>query len=135
MTSGDTAALLLRKEYPPRAPRALAGGAEGRDRPGDRPVIPLLASGRRKTSGQLASNSETANLSGRVKWGHHPLAQEFINDLFDYYAWKLADIQMLAMLSCVFGESSTEDSVAYAENRTSRSRRHFPSMKAPAFSP
>jgi len=72
------------------------------------------------------------NLSGRVKWGHHPLAQEFINDLFDYFE-KLADIQMLAMLSCIFGDSSTEDSVAYAESHLTQPETPLP-MKAPSFS-
>ncbi|KIH87353.1 WD repeat protein [Sporothrix brasiliensis 5110] len=70
--------------------------------------------------------------SGRVKWGLHPLARDFVDDLFDYFE-RLADIQMLAMLSCVFGESFEEDSVAYAESHLSKSDTPLP-MKAPSFS-
>lgn len=71
-------------------------------------------------------------LSGRVKWGLHPLAREFVNDLFDYFE-QLADVQMLAMLSCIFGESFEEDSVAYAESHLSKTETPLP-MKAPSFS-
>ncbi|PSR83995.1 hypothetical protein BD289DRAFT_474553 [Coniella lustricola] len=71
-------------------------------------------------------------LSGRVKWGHHPLAQEFVHDLFQYFE-QLADVQMLAMLSCIFGESSTDDPLPYAESRLSIPETPLP-MKAPSFS-
>lgn len=70
--------------------------------------------------------------SGRVKWGLHPLARDFVDDLFDYFE-RLADVQMLAMLSCIFGESFEEDSVAYAESHLSKSDTPLP-MKAPSFS-
>ncbi|CAK7218943.1 hypothetical protein SBRCBS47491_003677 [Sporothrix bragantina] len=72
------------------------------------------------------------NLSGRVKWGLHPLARDFVDDLFDYFE-RLADVQMLAMLSCIFGESFEEDSVAYIESHLSQSDTPLP-MKAPSFS-
>lgn len=71
-------------------------------------------------------------LTGRVKWGTHPLAQDFVNDLFDHFE-RLADVQMLAMLSCIFGEASTEDSVAYAESHLTQPETPLP-MKAPSFS-
>ncbi|KAJ9161652.1 Maintenance of telomere capping protein 5 [Coniochaeta hoffmannii] len=71
-------------------------------------------------------------LSGRVKWGHHPLAQEFVNDLFEYFG-SIGDIQMLAMLSCIFGETSAEDSVAIAESHLTQPETPLP-MKAPSFS-
>jgi hypothetical protein len=71
-------------------------------------------------------------LSGRVKWGHHPLAQEFVNDLFEYFE-NIGDIQMLAMLSCIFGETSAEDSVAIAESHLTQPETPLP-MKAPSFS-
>lgn len=80
----------------------------------------------------LSFKTGHTNLSGRVKWGHHPLAQDFIHDLFDYFE-KIADIQMLAMLSCIFGDSSTEDSVAYAESHLTQPETPLP-MKAPSFS-
>ena len=72
------------------------------------------------------------SLSGRVKWGEHPLARDFISDLFDYYE-KAADVQMLAMLSCIFSESITEDSVAYVESQLPQPDTPLP-MKAPSFS-
>ncbi|KAF3765141.1 WD40 repeat-like protein, partial [Cryphonectria parasitica EP155] len=71
-------------------------------------------------------------LTGRVKWGNHPLAQEFVKDLFEYFE-QLADVQMLAMLSCIFGESSTDDPVPYAESRLPQPETPLP-MKAPSFS-
>lgn len=71
-------------------------------------------------------------LSGRVKWGEHPLAKAFVQDLFAYFE-KIADIQMLAMLSCVFSESYTEDSVAYVESSLPQPVTPLP-MKAPSFS-
>ncbi|TPX10632.1 uncharacterized protein E0L32_008366 [Thyridium curvatum] len=78
------------------------------------------------------SKGDDELLTGRVKWGYHPLAQEFIHDLFDYFD-QLADIQMLAMLSCIFGDSSAEDSVAYAESHLTQPETPLP-MKAPSFS-
>lgn len=72
------------------------------------------------------------DLSGRVKWGKHPLARDFVMDLFDHFE-KIADIQMLAMLSCIFGESSTEDSVAYIESHLPQPNTPLP-LKAPSFS-
>ncbi|RBQ71344.1 hypothetical protein VDGD_01871 [Verticillium dahliae] len=74
----------------------------------------------------------TTNLSGRVKWGNHPLAKDFVNKLLDFYE-RTADIQMLAMLSCIFSESSAEDPVAYAESRLTQPETPLP-MKAPSFS-
>ncbi|KYK57860.1 WD repeat protein [Drechmeria coniospora] len=71
------------------------------------------------------------SLLGRVKWGCHPLANEFIGHLFDHYE-KMADVQMLAMLSCVFSEPSTNDGVAYVESRLPRQETPLP-LKAPSF--
>lgn len=80
--------------------------------------------------GESAYDAEL--LTGRVKWGHHPLAQDFVHDLFEYFEQE-ADVQMLAMLSCIFGESSTEDPVPYAESRLTQPETPLP-MKAPSFS-
>lgn len=71
-------------------------------------------------------------LSGRVKWGQHPLAETFISELFDYYE-RAADIQMLAMLSCIFSESTADDPVAYAESQLPQTETPLP-LKAPSFS-
>jgi len=72
------------------------------------------------------------NLAGRVRWGYHPFAQELISDLFEYFE-RIADIQMLAMLACIFGDSSAEDGVAYAESHLTQPETPLP-MKAPSFS-
>ncbi|KAL7812340.1 hypothetical protein V8C44DRAFT_329130 [Trichoderma aethiopicum] len=71
-------------------------------------------------------------LLGRVKWGRHPLAKDFIQELFNYFE-KIADIQMLAMLSCIFSESSADDSVAYVESQLPSQETPLP-LKAPSFS-
>lgn len=71
-------------------------------------------------------------LEGRVKWGEHPLAQGFISDVFEHYE-KTADIQMLAMLSCIFSESTADDPVAYAESQLPQTETPLP-LKAPSFS-
>lgn len=73
-------------------------------------------------------------VAGRVKWGRHPLAGEMVADLFEYFE-KLADIQMLAMLTCIFGDSSADvvDGFAYAASRSTPLETPLP-MKAPTFS-
>jgi WD40 repeat protein len=72
------------------------------------------------------------SLSGRVKWGHSPLAKQLIGDLFEHYE-QSADIQMLAMLSCVFNEPQTEGSTQHAEMHMTQPQTPL-SMKTPAFS-
>lgn len=122
------AALLLRKGIPLEL-------HEQRNRNESVLVIARDAVSRSQDEGEetgLSAGTGHTSLSGRVKWGHHPLALEFINDLFDYFD-KIADIQMLAMLSCIFGDSSTEDSVAYAESHLTQPETPLP-MKAPSFS-
>lgn len=84
------------------------------------------------SSPDLSEIENDGSLSGRVKWGKHPLAKDFIADLFTYYE-KIADVQMLAMLSCIFSESSTEDSVAYVESHLPQPETPLP-LKAPSFS-
>ncbi|ORY67643.1 WD repeat-containing protein [Pseudomassariella vexata] len=90
-------------------------------------VVSRFRSG--ETSG---GDSNNPALLGRVKWGLHPLAKDYISELFDYFE-KMADVQMLAMLSCIFSEAFTEDSVAYAESNLTLPETPLP-MKAPAFS-
>lgn len=72
------------------------------------------------------------NLAGRVRWGHHPLARDLINDLFDYFE-QIADIQMLAMLACIFGDYSIEEETAIAASHLPQPKTPLP-MKAPSFS-
>ncbi|KAI9163238.1 hypothetical protein HJFPF1_04840 [Paramyrothecium foliicola] len=88
-----------------------------------------------RDDGMTASNNADygpSNISGRVKWGQHPVAVDFIRDLFEYYE-KLADIQMLAMLSCIFSETTAEDGLAYVESQLPEPETPLP-MKAPSFS-
>jgi hypothetical protein len=75
---------------------------------------------------------DSTALTGRVKWGHHPLAKDLIRELFKYFE-QLADVQMLAMLSCIFSDSTAEDSIAYAESQLPQPETPLP-MKAPSFS-
>lgn len=78
-----------------------------------------------------ASKSESG-LLGRVRWGQHPLAKDLIAELFEYYETK-ADVQMLAMLACIFSESTKDDSVAYIESGLPQQETPLP-LKAPSFS-
>lgn len=71
-------------------------------------------------------------LLGRVKWGCHPLAKEFITELFEHFERK-ADVQMLAILSCLFNEPTTDDGVAYVESQLPVQETPLP-FKAPSFS-
>ncbi|KAI1343614.1 hypothetical protein F5Y15DRAFT_237645 [Xylariaceae sp. FL0016] len=112
------AALLLRKDIPLELLSP--------ERPED--TILVIA----KTALARVDGDRSPALTGRVKWGQHPLAKDLITELFDYFE-KIADIQMLAMLSCVFSDSSTEDSIAYAESHLTQPETPLP-MKAPSFS-
>jgi len=71
-------------------------------------------------------------LKGRVKWGHHPVVTWLIPAIFDHFE-RLADTQMLAMLSCIFSEPAAREGVPSAMAKMRQS--HLPmSMEAPAFS-
>ncbi|KAK7738986.1 hypothetical protein SLS53_005882 [Cytospora paraplurivora] len=96
------------------------------------PVLVIAKDVLSRYGGSATRENEGELLTGRVKWGHHPLAQDFISDILDYFE-QIADIQMLAMLSCIFGESSTEHSVPYAESHLTQSETPM-AMKAPSFS-
>lgn len=70
-------------------------------------------------------------LSSRVKWGYSPLAKGFIDDLFNHFE-SIADVQMLAMLSCVFNEP---ENVGASHAGLHLDQPHTPlTMKTPAFS-
>ncbi|KAG6017812.1 hypothetical protein E4U43_008631 [Claviceps pusilla] len=71
-------------------------------------------------------------LKARVKWGQHPLAKELILELFDHFE-RLADTQMLGILSCVFSEPQADDDVAYSEYVMPQAAVPLP-LKAPSFS-
>ncbi|KAG0651709.1 putative RING finger and WD repeat-containing [Hyphodiscus hymeniophilus] len=76
--------------------------------------------------------TQRSRLSGRVKWGTSPLAKELISDLFVYFE-QLADVQMLAMLSCLFSEPVSEDAISHAEIVLTQPQTPL-TMKTPAFS-
>ncbi|CAD6444580.1 41379e3c-a425-45ba-b024-d0160578351a [Sclerotinia trifoliorum] len=72
---------------------------------------------------------------GRVKWGSSPLAKQLIADLFAHFE-ELCDVQMLAMLSCVFSEpiaSAAPSHAGHAEVGIRQPQTPL-SMKTPAFS-
>ncbi|ROT37595.1 WD repeat-containing protein [Sodiomyces alkalinus F11] len=124
-------ALLLRKDIPLEP----LGSVQESEGPQDSIlVIARDAVARRlnaaSTTGSLAHDD--TSLNGRVKWGAHPLARDVLEDLFDHFE-RAADIQMLAMLSCIFGESSNHDGVAFAECHLTQPETPLP-MKAPSFS-
>ncbi|KAL8869557.1 MAG: hypothetical protein Q9174_004187, partial [Haloplaca sp. 1 TL-2023] len=51
-------------------------------------------------------DDDQAKLKGRIYWGTHPFGRQwFIDALFDYFE-RTADIQMLAILSCVLRDQS-----------------------------
>ncbi|KAH6618628.1 hypothetical protein C7974DRAFT_400511, partial [Boeremia exigua] len=71
-------------------------------------------------------------LKGRIKWGNHAVVTWLIPALFDHFE-RLADTQMLAMLSCIFAEPAAREGVTSAMAKMRPS--HLPmSMTAPAFS-
>lgn len=119
------AALLLRRDIPLEL-------LEQTSRHSSVLVVAQDLLGRSKGPRSASKNADSPGLAGKVKWGLHPLAKGFINDLFDYFE-KIADIQMLAMLSCVFSDAATEDGVAYAESHISQPETPL-GMKAPSFS-
>ena len=73
-----------------------------------------------------------AHLSGRVKWGTSPLANQLISDLFAHFE-AISDLQMLAMLSCVFSEPGIKDAALQAELPLTQPQTPL-TMKTPAFS-
>jgi WD40 repeat protein len=71
-------------------------------------------------------------LKGRIKWGNHAVVSWLIPALFDHFE-RLADTQMLAMLSCIFAEPAAREGVTSAMAKMRQS--HLPMfMTAPAFS-
>jgi hypothetical protein len=79
-----------------------------------------------------ADNVTNPKLTGRLKWGNHSIVTWLIPALFDHFE-RLADVQMLAMLSCIFAEPAAREGVTCAMAKMRHS--HLPmSMEAPAFS-
>lgn len=78
------------------------------------------------------SADEENHISGRVKWGVSPLAKELIQDLFTHFE-RAGDVQMLAMLSCVFNEPVAKEAVTHIDLQMSQPQTPL-TMKTPAFS-
>jgi hypothetical protein len=79
-----------------------------------------------------ADNVTNPQLTGRIKWGDHAVVTWLLPALFDHFE-RLADIQMLAMLSCIFAEPAAREGVTSTMAKMRHS--HLPmSMEAPAFS-
>lgn len=118
------AALLLRRDIPLEIHDLQLGG---------QPVLVIARDAvARARDVESKSTNHASSLAGRVRWGHHPLARDLINDLFDFYE-KAADIQMLAMLACIFGDYSMEEEAAIAASHLPQPKTPLP-MKAPSFS-
>lgn len=60
-----------------------------------------------------AESVTNPKLTGRVKWGNHAVATWLVPALFDHFE-RLADVQMLAMLSCIFAEPAARAGVMSA---------------------
>ncbi|KAH9865020.1 hypothetical protein IAQ61_008966 [Plenodomus lingam] len=93
---------------------------------------------KRKDSGldlQFDDDADTVtnpSLKGRIKWGDHAVVTWLIPALFDHFE-RLADTQMLAMLSCIFAEPAAREGVTSAMAKMQQSQLPM-SMEAPAFS-
>ncbi|KKA26431.1 hypothetical protein TD95_000138, partial [Thielaviopsis punctulata] len=109
--------LLLHKGIPLEVLDRSLDRARGRDRArskkdkdkggssGDSPEENVLVVARHVASGY---NDEYSGMMARVKWGSHPMARHFVDGLFDYYE-RTANVQMLALLSCIFVEPTLPD--------------------------
>ncbi|CAG8595858.1 9706_t:CDS:2, partial [Dentiscutata heterogama] len=72
----------------------------------ERLLLPLGMQSKYVSKRRLSNNSYEdgfPSLFGRVNWGFHPLGRNIVQNLFNHFA-ELGDIQMFAMLSCVFRE-------------------------------
>ena len=93
---------------------------------------------RRKDSGidlSYDTNGQPLATSGRVRWGNSPLGPGYLIEKLMSHFEVRGDVQMLAMLSCVFAEPEAGQ-VEDIETLLRPHRRHELSMqiKAPAFS-
>ncbi|KAF2130829.1 hypothetical protein P153DRAFT_336743 [Dothidotthia symphoricarpi CBS 119687] len=79
-----------------------------------------------------ADNVTNPKFTGRIKWGNHAVVTWLIPALFDHFE-RLADTQMLAMLSCIFAEPAAREGITSAKARIRQSQLPM-SMEAPAFS-
>jgi hypothetical protein len=79
-----------------------------------------------------ADSVTNPRLKGRIKWGNHSVVTWLIPAIFDHFE-RLADTQMLAMLSCIFAEPAAREGITSAMAKMRQSNLPM-SMEAPAFS-
>lgn len=88
---------------------------------------------KKKESAVDLAGDEDDGLYGRVKWGGHPMAGRWlIPKLFEHFE-RLADTQMLAMMSCIFAEPPATQSMTTTLMRLKQQDLSMP-MKCPTFS-
>ncbi|KAI9731180.1 MAG: hypothetical protein M1834_005373 [Cirrosporium novae-zelandiae] len=85
----------------------------------------------------LPSDSESQSSKtvthGRVRWGQSPLGGRwFVNALFDHFE-RLGDVQMLAMMSCIFTEAKAEEHNSHSVAQLKLPQSLMP-LQTPAFS-
>ncbi|KAL1890904.1 hypothetical protein Cpir12675_005211 [Ceratocystis pirilliformis] len=105
-------ALLLRKGIPLEQVDAmglgLSLGVGGSDRQNPVLLVALSLVDQHRESLTNGSFGHETPLTTRVRWGTHPMARQFVDTLFDYFE-QMGDIQMLALLSCIFVEPMLDD--------------------------
>ena len=95
--------MILKNQVPLRAVALPNGWCDSQSLPVSLPLR-RIDSGM-KLNEPLESDQE---LKTSVKWGDHPFGQAFlIKQLFDHFA-NLADVQMLALMSCIFASSTPQ---------------------------
>ncbi|RMD43149.1 hypothetical protein DV735_g2010, partial [Chaetothyriales sp. CBS 134920] len=108
----------------------------------DRPLEEILVVARSATprrDGQARRGKAQQNLArthGQIKWGANPLASSYlVRAMFTYYE-RLADVQMLAMLSSIFSEVSLDQEALLSFSATGTpSILHRPSARTSRYYP
>ncbi len=73
-----------------------------------------------------------AETPGRIRWGESALGGKYLVPALVHYFESLGDVQMLAMVSCVFAEPRASNSLAILSQQ--HHHHFFMQLKAPAFS-
>jgi WD repeat-containing protein 59 len=77
-------------------------------------------------------NGSKTDVPGRIRWGESALGGSYLVPAMIHYFESVGDVQMLAMLSCVFAESRTSDPSTVSSQH--HNQRLLMQLKAPAFS-
>ncbi|KAL5598928.1 hypothetical protein BROUX41_003753 [Berkeleyomyces rouxiae] len=107
-------ALLLRRGIPLEQVNAMGLGLSLGTGVGSKqnPVLLVARSvaAQHQKSKANGSFGNEVTLTTRVKWGTHPMARQFVDNLLNHFE-QIGDIQMLALLSCIFVEPTLGDEV------------------------